>query len=160
MKLGYHSCLDFFSPKRSPSNDVAFYGSLNPRRKELLDKLDKWHDIAAMGNVWGGKTDQFLSDCKLVLNIGATPERPLEAPRLAYCLNNGVLVVSEEGNSEIDNSYWSNYSIVVPKDMLSHNIYEMLEDNAWREKRHELTTKYMEDTCMTLIVEELLDKTL
>lgn len=160
MKLGYHKCLDFFSPRRSPENDVAFYGSLNPRRKDLLDRLDKWHDITAMGNVWGGETDKFLANSKLILNIGATPERPLEAPRLAYCLNNGCLVVSEEGNSEADNAFWAKYTVLVAQDMLSHNIYEMLEGNTWRDKRHELSTAYMEDTCMVLNVEELMDKTL
>ena len=160
LQLGYHSCLDFFSPRRSPDHEVAFYGSLTPRRKDILDKLDKWHDITAMGNVWGGKTDQFLANSKLVLNIGANPERPIESPRLAYCLNNGVLVVSEEGSSPMDNEYWSQFAVVVPEQMLSHNIYEVLEDSVFKDKRHELTTKYQEDTCMTINVEKLLEETL
>jgi len=160
LQLGYHKCLDFFTPKRSPEHDVAFYGSLNARRKALLDKLDKWHDINAMGNVWGGKTDQLLSGSKIVLNIGARDDRPIESPRMAYCLNNGCLVVSEEGNSPMDNSYWSEYAVVVPKDMLSHNIYEVLESEAYVDKRHELTTKYRIETSMVEIVERLMDHTL
>jgi len=68
--------------------------------------------------------------------------------------------VSEEGNSEVDNAFWAKYTVLVAQDMLSHNIYEMLEGNTWRDKRHELSTAYMEDTCMVLNVEELMDKTL
>ena len=60
----------------------------------------------------------------------------------------------------MDNEYWSQYAVVVPEQMLSHNIYEVLEDSVFRDKRHELTTKYQEDTCMSLNVEELLEATL
>lgn len=157
MKLGYHSCLDYFSPKRTPSHDIVFYGSLTPRRKEVLDKLSRWHEIVAVGNVWGGKVDQLISDAKIVLNIGSVQDRPLETPRLAYCLNNGCLVVSEESGDVHDDSWWSNYVRMVPAEMLSHNIYEMLETNSYKDLRHENLTKYMDCTSMKEIVEELLE---
>ena len=165
---GYHSCLDFFEPSKSPNTEILFYGSLTPRRQTILSKIDGFHEVTCAFNQWGGKMDRLIEDSKCVANIGAyhpinneTSEgRILETLRLAYCINNGVLVVSEKAQDTIANEYWGQFIDIVPLSDIEETIAKNLYDDKFRNKRFELAERYRTETSMKENMKILLESTL
>ena len=165
---GYHSCLDFFTPSKSPETEVLFYGSLTPRRKPILTRIDGFHEVTCAYNQWGGKMDRLIEGAKCVINIGAfhpknsiTNEgRIMETLRLAYCANNGVLVISEKGQDKIENEYWDRYLEVVSLEDIEETISELLYEDKYISKRFQYSEKYRTETSMKDNMEILLEDTI
>lgn len=168
IRWGYHSCLDFFAPSKSPKTEVLFYGSLTPRRKPILTKIDSFHEVTCAFNQWGGKMDRLIEDSKCVVNIGASHPKNLktnegriiEGLRLAYCVNNGVLVVSEKGHDNKENEYWNRYLEVVSLEDMEETISELLYEDKYITKRFEYMERYRTETSMTDNMEILLQDTI
>tara|TARA_B100000519_G_C14162666_1_gene400056 strand:+ start:24 stop:914 length:891 start_codon:yes stop_codon:yes gene_type:complete len=167
IEWGYHRCLDFFTPSKNPSNEVLFYGSLTPRRQTILTAIDSFNEVTCAYNQWGGKMDRLIEDSKAVVNIGAykplvkgtTEGRIIESLRLAYCVNNGVLVVSEDSECPEQNEYWNRYCDVVPLDEIAETIAENLFDDKYIDKRFAYSQLYKKETSMTKNMEKLLENT-
>lgn len=166
IEWGYHSCLDFFSPSKTPKTEVLFYGSLTPRRQTILSKIDGFHEVTCAYNQWGGKMDRLIEDAKCVVNIGASHPsvkgtskgRILESLRLAYCINNGVLIVSEEGECKQQNEFWNKYAEIVSLEDLQECISTQLYEEAYISKRFEYSELYKKETSMTENMKKLLSK--
>ena len=166
IRWGYHSCLDFFSPSKTPQNEVLFYGSLTPRRQTILNKIDGFNEVTCAYNQWGGKMDRLIEDSKCVVNIGAnhpvvknTNEgRIIESLRLAYCVNNGVLVVSEQGGCEKENEFWDKYCDVVSLEDIEETISEAIYEDKYIQKRFKYAERYQKETSMKDNMKELIKK--
>jgi len=85
--------------------DVLFYGSMNERRKSVLDQL------AATGlrvhtafGVYGAARDQLVARAKVVLNVHYYEAKVFEVVRVSYLLANGRCVVSERGSDLAEES--------------------------------------------------------
>ncbi|MBD3392112.1 MAG: hypothetical protein GF418_08540 [Chitinivibrionales bacterium] len=96
LPLGYHAALDRVDRGADKDIDVLFYGSLNSRRKAVLDALMPALRVKALFGVYGSERDQWIARSKTVLNIHHYSARIFEAVRISYLLNNGAFVVSEE----------------------------------------------------------------
>lgn len=77
--------------------DVLFYGSVNPRRQYILDRLSAAgiHVVHAFG-IYGAERDALLARAKLVLNIHYYDSNIFEWVRVFYALANRKAVVSED----------------------------------------------------------------
>ncbi len=94
--IGYHPVLRRIRHSPECDIDVLFYGSVNERRRRVLEKLaaDGIQVRTAYG-VYGAQRDELISRAKLVLNIHHYETQIFESVRVSYLLNNNCLVVSE-----------------------------------------------------------------
>ena len=76
--------------------DVLFYGSINDRRRRILDELiNLGVNVKAVFGVYGSERDELISRAKLVLNMRLYDSDIFEIVRASYLLANGKVVVSE-----------------------------------------------------------------
>lgn len=94
LPIGYHECLETID-RCDPEIDVLFYGTLNHRRRAILKRLGRRHNVQVLSNVYGETRDEAVARARIVLNIHYYPARILEQVRIAYLLNNQRFVLSE-----------------------------------------------------------------
>jgi hypothetical protein len=77
--------------------DVLFFGSMNKRRRDVLDRLRalglRVHDQGA----WGAELDRLVARSRVVLNMHYYDDAALEMVRVSYLLANKAAVVAERG---------------------------------------------------------------
>ena len=85
-------------PHLSDEIDVLFYGSLNPRRQQILDQL-KAHglNVAVLFGTYGEERDRAIACAKVVLIVHYYEAKIFEVVRAAYLLSNRKAVVAEAG---------------------------------------------------------------
>jgi len=87
--------------------DVCFFGSMNPRRRAVLDDLiarGLQVDELPMG-MYGSERDDRIAQSKLVLNVHYYEAAVFEALRCAPLVQNGVAVVSEKSIDDEQDLY-------------------------------------------------------
>ena len=95
--LGYTDLLDKCRGKNQDI-DVLFYGGLNGRRLDIMNKLKERgiNNIVFRSNdLWGKEKNDLISRAKIVLNLHYYESALLEYPRIVHLLNNGKFVISE-----------------------------------------------------------------
>ena len=77
--------------------DLLFIGSLNPRRRALLDRIGaQGIEVAQFDSaLYGPERDHFIAQAKAVVNMHFYPSSRFEQVRVAHCLSIGTPVVSE-----------------------------------------------------------------
>ncbi len=96
LPLGYVKELTRIQPAPEPDIDVLFFGSINPRRQEIVNRMKAagLRVVAAFG-IYGKKRDQLISRAKLLLNVHFYDTKVLEMVRISYLLANHCAVLSE-----------------------------------------------------------------
>lgn len=85
-------------PELEKDIDVLLYGSINVRRKNILEALDaKGLKTVYAFQIYGELRDTLIARSKIVLNVHYYPTAITEAIRLSYLLTNNAFVVSEKG---------------------------------------------------------------
>jgi predicted O-linked N-acetylglucosamine transferase (SPINDLY family) len=83
-------------PAEEQDIDVLFYGSINDRRRHILDALEKQGvRVRAVFGVYGSERDELIGRAKLVLNMRLYDSDIFEIVRASYLLANGKVLVSE-----------------------------------------------------------------
>jgi hypothetical protein len=78
--------------------DIAFVGSLNPRRSMALEAMQRQGlKVQAAAGVYGTERDALFARAKVVLNLHYHEAQVFEIVRVSYLLANRVCVVSEVG---------------------------------------------------------------
>jgi len=78
--------------------DVLFYGSMNPRRRAVLDELTRrGARVHAAFGLYGAARDALVARSRLVLNVHYYQAKVFEVVRVSYLLANRRCVVSERG---------------------------------------------------------------
>lgn len=81
--------------------DVLFYGSVNPRRRRILDALDaKGLRVVRLFGVYGADRDAVIARSKIVLNLHFYERPVFEIFRVSHLLANRKCVVSEAGGCD------------------------------------------------------------
>lgn len=76
--------------------DVLFYGSVNPRRRKILDELHaRGLKVVSLFGVYGEARDRAIARAKLVLCLHFYEAKVFEIVRVAYLLSNEKAVVAE-----------------------------------------------------------------
>ncbi len=98
LEIGYVPALSCMPITAHREIDVSFIGSINDRRKRVLQ------EIAAMGkkvfsgfDLYGAKRDGLLARSKIVLNIHFYEAKMFEIVRCSYLMANRICIVSENG---------------------------------------------------------------
>jgi hypothetical protein len=78
--------------------DVLFYGSINDRRRTVLDELRaRGLRVKSLFGVYGANRDAWIARSKIVINIHYFESKVFEIVRVSYLLANRRAVVSERG---------------------------------------------------------------
>ena len=95
-EIGYQHKLQRIKSNNEKEIDVLFYGSINKRRKQIIDKLLKNKiKVKCLFGVYGKERDEWISRSKIVLNLHMYESKIFEIIRVFYLLTNGISVISE-----------------------------------------------------------------
>ena len=102
--VGYVPQLSRIVPAPEKDIDVLFYGSVNDRRRVVLEALrDAGLVTHAAFGVYGVERDALIARARIVLNMHFYPTSIHEIVRTSYLLSNRKAVVTEAGNdTEMD----------------------------------------------------------
>jgi hypothetical protein len=90
--------LPWSSQKVDKDIDVLHYGSVNARRREILDKLDAAGlKVVQLFNVYDAERDLAIARSKVVLNLHFYPRGIFEIFRCSHLFANRACVVTEDG---------------------------------------------------------------
>ncbi len=79
--------------------DVLHYGSMNERRRDVLEELmRRGLEVRHLYDVYGPERDALIARAKIVLNIHYYPAQVFEIVRCSYLLANRRFVISETGD--------------------------------------------------------------
>jgi hypothetical protein len=96
--VGYEPELTRIAKAETHDIDVLFIGSMNERRKAILDAFTKAGvRTKAFFGVYGDARDALYARARLVLNVHFYEAKVLEIVRLSYLLANRIPVLSERG---------------------------------------------------------------
>lgn len=94
LPIGYHDNLRRIV-RQNQDIDVLFYGSLNHRRRFVLEQIGKFATVKCLVGVYGQERDDYIARSKIVVNLHFYESQIMEQARIAYLLNNRCFVVSE-----------------------------------------------------------------
>ena len=102
--VGYRPEMTRIKPATSQDIDVLFYGSINDRRKKILEALSaEGLRVEALFGIYGNRRDAYIARSKVILNLHFYESSIFELVRVSYLFSNRKAVVAEcNGNTEID----------------------------------------------------------
>lgn len=128
--LGYEPSLKCM-PKAEgcPELDVLFYGSVNDRRRRILDDLERRGlRVGWLFGKYGNERDAWIRRSRIVLNLHYYSGQILELPRLSYLWVNRVPLVAEVGPDTEDILDMAGAMLSAPYDGLVDLVVEALEE--------------------------------
>ncbi len=94
--IGYVPELTRIAPAPSQDIDLLFFGSINERRKALLERIaGRGVKVKVAFGVYGRQRDALIGRARLVLNAHYYDAKVLEMVRISYLLANRRAVLSE-----------------------------------------------------------------
>ena len=97
--IGYVPELNRIGGAGNRDIDVTFVGSLDDRRRAILDDLQKQKvNLYWLFDVWGQQRDEVIARSKILLNFHMYEAKVFEIVRVSYLLANSCCVVSEIGS--------------------------------------------------------------
>jgi hypothetical protein len=85
--------------------DVLFFGSINPRREQVLQQMrERGLQVHAPFGVYGAERDQLIARAKLLLNVHYYEAKVLEMVRISYLLANHCTVLSEHSANRVEDA--------------------------------------------------------
>lgn len=104
LPIGYVPQWTRIVPSAMPDVDVLFYGSLSPRRQQVLQALrENGLRVQVLFGVYGPERDAWMARSRVILNWHQAPGYPFESVRVGYLLANRSVVVSESTMDADDN---------------------------------------------------------
>ncbi|HEX4648710.1 MAG TPA: methyltransferase domain-containing protein [Steroidobacteraceae bacterium] len=113
--------------------DVLFYGSVNPRRQQILDALKaRGLNVVALFGVYGEERDRAIGHARVVLSVHYYPAKIFETVRVSYLLANAKAVVAECGPDTFVEEDLREAVRAVPYEGLVDACVELVRDGASR----------------------------
>lgn len=124
--------------ERPEDIDVLFFGSLNDRRVQVLDALERRGlHVQALVGVYGARRDDFIARARIVLNHHYYEAKRFEVVRVSYLLANRRFVVSERGTDPVEEGQFAAGVVFAEYDDLVEVCCRYLRDEAGRRQRAE-----------------------
>ena len=110
--------------------DVLFYGSVTPRRAQMLEALSKAGvNVTALYGVLGSKRDAYIDRAKVVLDLKQDGTEPPDSTRSFWALSRGACTLSE-------NAHIGLLAHITPDTIVS-SVKTMLSSEEWRRRARE-----------------------
>lgn len=132
--IGYVPELSRIKTSEHQDIDVLFYGSLNPRRSQILNALKAAGvNVHTVFGVYGKDRDDLIARAKVVLNIHFYESKVFEIVRVSYLLANSKAVVTEcSADAEMEKGL-SDAVLSCPYDCLVEACRTLLQNDAERQ---------------------------
>lgn len=131
--IGYAPELTRITPSPEEDIDVLFIGSMNERRRHVLDSIAaKGFKVIGLFNQYGAERDAHIARAKIVLNLHYYEAQVFEIVRVSYLLANRTCVVSETGNDAELEAPLSSGVAFAPYAQLVDICVGLLQDDARR----------------------------
>ena len=99
-KIGYMPVLSHIPPA-AEDIDILFYGTVNDRRKVVLDELKQLGaNVFVAEGIYGEELNKLIARAKIVLNVHYYEAKVFEIVRVSFLLANKKCVVSENGTDK------------------------------------------------------------
>jgi hypothetical protein len=119
--LGYSSRLERIPMAADTDIDILFYGSVTPRRRQILDELQqRGYNTVQLYSKYGPIRDAHIARAKIQLNVHQFETPHLEHLRHSYLLNNRCFIVSETSD---ENPYGDGVVFCDYKDIVDRCAY-------------------------------------
>ncbi len=115
--------------------DVLFYGSLNERRRAVLEELRRrGARVHVAFGVYGAQRDSLVARSRIVLNVHYYQAKVFEIVRVSYLLANRRAVVSERGRDPREEAEFEHGVAFAPYDGLVDRCLALLADDEERRR--------------------------
>ncbi|MBV5336503.1 MAG: hypothetical protein J0653_00365, partial [Deltaproteobacteria bacterium] len=140
--------------------DVLFYGSMNDRRKKIIDELRTAGLRAEVAfGVYAKTRDSLISRAKVVLNMHFYEPGHFEILRVGYLLANRKAVVSEVNEGEsVDADLMGGFAAVNYNDLVKQCVH-LVQDEVRRKGLAEAGFKIFSARCASDILQRAAIKT-
>ncbi len=133
--IGYVPELTRIEHAGEPDLDVLFFGSLNPRRIAVIDRLRAAGlRVEVVFGVYGKPRDDLIARAKVVLNVHFYEAKVLEMVRVSYLLANRCCVLSEVSSDREEDDALSAGVAFAAYDDLVARAQELVADAALRQR--------------------------
>ena len=133
LPIGYFPGLTRIEAAADQDIDVLFIGSINQRRKDILDGIEKAGlKVVSLFNKYGTERDVVIARSKLLLNVHFYPAKILEQVRVSYYLANRVAVLCEESSDAAVDAEWAQAMLILPYDRLIDEAVHLCRDDESR----------------------------
>lgn len=130
--LGYSSSMRRVFPQQEKF-DVLFYGSMNPRREKILERLKaSGAKVLEKFGVYGSDLDYWIARSRIIVNIHFYETRIFEMTRCSYLMANEKCIVSEEGNDKEMEAVYKPAVSFVPYDGIVEECVRLIGSNTER----------------------------
>lgn len=131
--VGYSPELRRIPSAADQSIDVLFYGSINDRRRVILQGLkDAGLHVVASTSAYGEERDALIAQAKVVLNLHYYSSEIFEIARVFYLLANSKAVVSESAELTGAYSTLSDGFVMVNYDQLVDSCVNLVQNPIMR----------------------------
>jgi hypothetical protein len=129
LPIGYAPGLTRIRPAATQDIDVLFYGSLNERRRHVLDALEaRGVKVQRLFGSYGAERDAAIARAKIVLNLHFYEAAIFESVRVSFLLANRVCVVSEGDAADPDLAPFAEGLTIAPYEALVDRCLGLLAD--------------------------------
>ena len=159
LKIGYQKELARLKlSSQAKDIDVLFYGSVNERRKAILDALEaKGLKVKVLFGVYGKDRDEWVGRSKIVLNHHYYEAQIFEIIRVFYLLTNSVAVVGEVNETtSIDQMCKDGIKPAKYEDLVSSCV-ELVQNDALREGLQQQAFRSIASYPQALFTQAVLD---
>jgi hypothetical protein len=133
--IGHAPQLARIAPAGFEDIDVFFYGTLNPRRRRILEALEaRGLNVCVAQNTYGERRDELIARSRLVLNMHYYDSQVFEMVRVSYLLTNGRAVVGEVNPATEIEDDMRQAVAAAPYEALVETCCELAADDARRER--------------------------
>lgn len=119
--IGYSPALSKIKHEHDEDIDILFYGSMNDRRKRLVDTLKRTGiNVVTLFDKYGKERDGYIARSKVILNVHFYESKIFEIVRCSYLMANRKCIVSESGlDTGLEDRYrdgiaFAGYDDIVP----------------------------------------------
>jgi len=132
--VGYSPGLERIPSGVQKDIDVLFYGSLNARRKHVIEALRaSGLNAVHLFGAYGAERDAVIARAKVVVNLHFYESAIFEVVRVSYLLANGVSVVSEGDNGDPDIAPFEGGLVVCRYDEIVDRCIALVADEETRQ---------------------------
>lgn len=129
LKIGYQPELKRIATPEVQDVDVLFYGSINERRKNVLQGLvDRGIKLKVLSGVYGNERDQWIGRSKVILNHHFYESQIFEIVRVFYLLTNAKPVVAEVNDGTTIEDRFRDGVVAAPYDQLVDTVCNLVND--------------------------------
>lgn len=160
LEIGYMPALTCMPTPLHRDIDVSFVGSMNDRRKHVLQEIAaKDKKVFAGFDLYGAKRDELFARSKIVINIHYYEAKVFEIVRCSYLMANRLCVVSESGADTALEASIGEGVAFAPYERLADTCIRLLGDHEERQRIGMLGYEWFAARSLVPILKRVLETT-